>query len=120
MTRAPSNEVDPFERADVQYRLHATIGELVSRLYYEGALKSAPGVNERQSIAAHEPFDGNSSRGRFSNARNLLNVSVSRARGKLILIADVHYFEDQAPEGPLTKLLQVAATLGRRVAWNRG
>ena len=207
---------------DVQYRMHATIGELVSRLYYEEALKSALCVKERETIAAGEPFAGDalvvvdtcgqsrcevasggrsrgndigaslavdlarravsagassvaiitpyaeqsqrirrrlgrdpgpiscstvhrfqghesdvvildtvdaaplepgvltSSSGPFSNARNLLNVSVSRARGKLILIADVDYFERQAPEGPLTQLLQVAATLGRRVAWKGG
>lgn len=47
--------------------------------------------------------------GASSQAENLLNVSISRARGKLILIADVAYFRDQAPRSPLRKLLEAAA-----------
>ena len=47
-----------------------------------------------------------------SSAANLLNVSVSRARGKLILIADVAYFRKQAPTGPITRLLTRATSLG--------
>ncbi|MHC4883982.1 MAG: DEAD/DEAH box helicase [Planctomycetota bacterium] len=43
-----------------------------------------------------------------SQAMNLLNVSVSRARGKLVLIADVGYFEERAPRSPVTQLLERA------------
>ena len=50
--------------------------------------------------------------GTGSSAANLLNVSVSRARGKLLLIADVAYFRQQAPTGPITRLLACATSLG--------
>jgi hypothetical protein len=49
-----------------------------------------------------------------SVARNLLNVSISRARGKLIIIADVRYFEDRLPQGIVTELLRHAAAVGTR------
>jgi hypothetical protein len=58
--------------------------------------------------------------GPASVARNLLNVSISRARGKLIIIADVRYFEDRLPHGIVTELLRHAAAVGTRTearAW---
>lgn len=42
------------------------------------------------------------------DASNLLNVSVSRARGKLIIVADVAYFEAHAPRGIVTAILAEA------------
>lgn len=46
-----------------------------------------------------------------SAARNLINVSLSRARGKLIVISDVGYFERSAPGSIVT-----AALAGMRAA----
>jgi len=40
-----------------------------------------------------------------ADAPNLLNVSISRARGKLVIIADVAYFEQVAPDGFVAALL---------------
>ncbi|HSH83015.1 MAG TPA: AAA domain-containing protein, partial [Herpetosiphonaceae bacterium] len=47
-----------------------------------------------------------------SAARNLVNVAISRARGKLVLIADVPYFRATAPAGAITEMLNRASTLG--------
>jgi hypothetical protein len=52
--------------------------------------------------------------GPASVARNLLNVSISRARGKLIIVADVRYFEDRLPRGIITELLRHAMAVGTR------
>jgi len=38
-------------------------------------------------------------------AENLLNVSVSRARGKLVIVADLSYYMRRAPNAPVTCLL---------------
>lgn len=51
-----------------------------------------------------------------TDAGNLLNVSLSRARGKLVLVADVGYFEQQAPSGVVTAILREASREG---AWVR-
>jgi superfamily I DNA and/or RNA helicase len=51
-------------------------------------------------------------RGPRSIGRNLLNVAISRARGKLVIVADVRYFELRAPEGILTKMIARALTAG--------
>jgi superfamily I DNA and/or RNA helicase len=40
-----------------------------------------------------------------SSARNLVNVSLSRARGKLIIVSDVGYFEQEAPRSVITEAL---------------
>lgn len=40
---------------------------------------------------------------------NLINVSISRARGKLVLIADVAFFEAALPDGLVTRLLRAAS-----------
>lgn len=41
----------------------------------------------------------------LADAPNLLNVSISRARGKLVIVADVAYFAATAPAGIVTALL---------------
>ena len=41
-----------------------------------------------------------------SSAANLLNVSISRARGKLIVLADLDYFREKASGAPIGKLLE--------------
>jgi superfamily I DNA and/or RNA helicase len=46
----------------------------------------------------------------LGDAPNLLNVSISRARGKLVIVADVAYFQAAAPDGLVTAMLR-AATL---------
>jgi len=50
-----------------------------------------------------------------SAARHLLNVSLSRARGKLILVADVDYFARHEPDGIVHRALSLARTYGRVV-----
>lgn len=50
-----------------------------------------------------------------SDACHLLNVSLSRARGKLVIVADVGYFEEAAPGGIVTAILRDAARDGVRV-----
>nr|HEX4316093.1 DEAD/DEAH box helicase [Kofleriaceae bacterium] len=47
------------------------------------------------------------------DAPNLLNVSISRARGKLVIVADVSYFETAAPDGLVASLLRAAAGRSR-------
>ena len=44
----------------------------------------------------------------LSEAPNLLNVSISRARGKLVIVADVAYFETADPGGLVTTMLRAA------------
>ena len=44
----------------------------------------------------------------LADAPNLLNVSLSRARGKLVIVADVAYFAATAPDGLVTRLLRDA------------
>ena len=55
-----------------------------------------------------------SERGPRSSAQNLINVAVSRARGKLIVVADVSYFEQRAPASVVTKMIARATAVGRR------
>jgi hypothetical protein len=50
-----------------------------------------------------------------SDACNLLNVSLSRARGKLIIVADAGYFEDHVPGGVVTAILRDAGREGVRI-----
>ncbi|MCE9574135.1 MAG: DNA2/NAM7 family helicase [Deltaproteobacteria bacterium] len=42
----------------------------------------------------------------IGEAPNLLNVSISRARGKLVIVADVAYFRAMDPEGLVASLLR--------------
>ncbi len=44
----------------------------------------------------------------LAGAPNLLNVSISRARGKLVVVADVAYFEATAPDGIVAAMLRAA------------
>jgi superfamily I DNA and/or RNA helicase len=50
----------------------------------------------------------------LSDAPNLLNVSVSRARGKLVIVADVAYFESVAPNGIVAQMLRAAVNPASR------
>jgi superfamily I DNA and/or RNA helicase len=43
-----------------------------------------------------------------ADAPNLLNVSISRARGKLVIVADVAYFEAMDPGGLVASMLRAA------------
>ena len=47
-------------------------------------------------------------------AQNLINVAISRARGKLIVVADVRYFERRAAGSVVTKMIVRALAVGRR------
>ena len=55
-----------------------------------------------------------SERGAQSMAQNLINVAISRARGKLIVIADVHYFERRAAGSVVTNMVVRALAVGHR------
>jgi superfamily I DNA and/or RNA helicase len=55
-----------------------------------------------------------SERGAHSTAQNLINVAISRARGKLIVVADVGYFERRAPGSVVTRMILRALAAGRR------
>jgi superfamily I DNA and/or RNA helicase len=55
-----------------------------------------------------------SERGAHSTAQNLINVAISRARGKLIVVADVRYFERRAAGSVVTKMVARALAVGRR------
>ena len=46
--------------------------------------------------------------GLVADAPNLLNVSISRARGKLIIVADVAYFDRMDPTGLVATMLRAA------------
>jgi len=52
-----------------------------------------------------------------STSSNLINVSISRARGKLIIIADVTYFMTRSLGSTMGKVLAEILTRGRRVPW---
>jgi superfamily I DNA and/or RNA helicase len=43
-----------------------------------------------------------------ADAPNLLNVSISRARGKLVIVADVAYWNTAAPDGLVAAMLREA------------
>ncbi|MEJ7596329.1 MAG: AAA domain-containing protein [Kofleriaceae bacterium] len=47
-----------------------------------------------------------------TEAPNLVNVSISRARGKLVIVADVAYFAAASPDGLVATLLRAAGTAG--------
>jgi hypothetical protein len=55
-----------------------------------------------------------SARGPGSSAQNLINVAISRARGKQIIVADVRYFELRAPGVVVAKMIARALAVGRR------
>jgi superfamily I DNA and/or RNA helicase len=62
----------------------------------------SPGV----LLAGHSPN---------SSAQNLINVSISRARGKLIIISDVAYFSANSPDSIINEMLYQATQAGIRV-----
>lgn len=49
-----------------------------------------------------------------SAAANLLNVSISRARGKLIIVADIPYFRQRSPGGLINALIAGALEEGQQ------
>jgi molybdopterin-guanine dinucleotide biosynthesis protein len=51
-----------------------------------------------------------------SQARNLVNVSISRARGKLVVVSDVTYFRKTAPASAITQMLDQAIPAGLYVS----
>jgi superfamily I DNA and/or RNA helicase len=55
-----------------------------------------------------------SERGAHSTAQNLINVAISRARGKLIVVADVRYCERRATGSVVTKMVVRALAVGCR------
>ena len=55
-----------------------------------------------------------SERGAHSMAQNLINVAISRARGKLIVVADVRYFERRAAGSVVTNMVARALAVGHR------
>jgi hypothetical protein len=49
----------------------------------------------------------------------LINVSISRARGKLIIIADVSYFMGNSPKSIINDVLRQAMQSGIRTSLTR-
>ncbi|MFA6108457.1 MAG: DEAD/DEAH box helicase [Candidatus Latescibacterota bacterium] len=52
-----------------------------------------------------------------AEAAHLLNVSISRARGKLVILADLAYFRTRAPTSTVAELLGRAVRMGVVVTW---
>ncbi len=205
---------------DTQYRMHPSIGALVSELFYDGRLVSDPSTASRSEIAARNPYPGQplvvvdtggatqcaraegsfsrfnpqtaeicvrlaaeaiadgiesvaiitpyaqqsrlisrllaesqipdgsvecrtvhrfqgnerdlvildtvdtaperpgvllASRAGTSSAPHLLNVSISRAKGKLVIVSDVEYFRSQAAGSAIDQVLAAAERAGARV-----
>lgn len=55
-----------------------------------------------------------SERGPRSSANKLINVAISRARGKLVIVADVSYFHQRAYGGVMSQVIARALATGRR------
>jgi hypothetical protein len=55
-----------------------------------------------------------SARGAQSAAQHLINVAISRARGKLIVVADVGYFQQRAAGSVVTRMVMRALAVGHR------
>ena len=55
-----------------------------------------------------------------SSAPHLVNVSISRARGKLVIVADAAYFKANAPGSTIDRVLDLATRSGQRVSWTPG
>ena len=55
-------------------------------------------------------------KGPGSSARNLINVSISRARGKLVIVADVGYFRRSGADSIVSEMLRRAIAAGSKVA----
>lgn len=65
--------------------------------------------------APHRPGVLLGGTGPEAQAANLLNVGVSRARGKLVIVADVAFFQSRAPGSAVTRLLHEAMAHGKTV-----
>ena len=50
-----------------------------------------------------------------SKSKNLINVSISRARGKLFIIADVSFFQNRSPTAFMNVVLAKGIKMGMRV-----
>jgi superfamily I DNA and/or RNA helicase len=50
------HSADVVVMLNVQYRMHPVIGDLVSRLYYDGKLKNDASTFRRDEIAGRRPF----------------------------------------------------------------
>ena len=79
--------------------------------------------NERDLIILDtvdaEPLDPGvllAGRGPESDAAHLLNVSISRARGKLVIVADIAYFKARSPDSLINRLLERAVRGGVKVS----
>ena len=59
-----------------------------------------------------------SGKGPSSSARNLINVSISRARGKLVIVADVEYFRQHDAGSIISDMLRRATAAGTKVMIN--
>ena len=55
-----------------------------------------------------------------SSAPNLVNVSISRARAKLVILADVGYFNQHEPDGIISEMIRQASALGLLVRLGTG
>jgi hypothetical protein len=55
-----------------------------------------------------------------SSAPNLINVSISRARAKLVILADVAYFKQHEPNGVISEMLRQASASGLLVSLGAG
>lgn len=51
----------------------------------------------------------------YSTSNNLINVSISRARGKLVIVSDLTYFMTEALDSTISKVLGEALTRGNYV-----
>ncbi|MCP4750671.1 MAG: AAA family ATPase [Proteobacteria bacterium] len=206
---------------DTQYRMHPSIGDLVSRLFYGGKLKNGKNTHDREPISDKEPYPGSplvvvdthnlttcqiregsfsrfneksaefcldlakeavrsgiesvaiitpyaaqarligrhlnnrpgesrciecrtvhrfqggerdlvildtvdtsplspgillTGQGPDSSAENLINVAISRARGKLVIVSDLAYFKLNSPRSTLHKMLQYIIRNGKGVS----
>lgn len=101
---------------------YAAQSRLIGRILADSGLESASCAtvhrfqgHERDVIIFDavdtEPLPPGLLTSRLVEAANLINVSISRARGKLILIADVAYFRTRAPDAPITRVLETALRL---------
>ena len=55
----------------------------------------------------------------YSTSSNLVNVSISRARGKLVIVSDLTYFMTEALDSTISKVLGEALTRGTRIPWGK-
>ena len=90
-------------------RRHNTLLRLLQALRSDPEIfgDPVPGTKDEPGVLLSE-------RGSHSTAQHLINVAISRARGKLIVVADVGYFERRAAESVVTRMVVRALAVGRR------